>query len=299
MKIDNKKSLISTSAAYFELCKPNVMYLAILSAATGIILVPNVSISWYMFLFLMFLISIGAGSAGAFNMSLEKDIDMQMARTRKRPLPSSRVSKSGGLTFAFLMASISVILLWVCFNWLCAAGMLFTIVFYAYFYTLVLKKNTVYNIVIGGIPGAMPPLIGWSALTGNISFGIFSFFLIIFFWIPPHSWALALFKVKEYAKVSIPMMPVVKGRAYTIKQMILFTVPMVISSYLPYLTHLCSLFYTFIISGLNIIFCYILYKLYKDTNDLQKNKYEKMLFFYSINYLFIILIVAIIDQYVY
>jgi protoheme IX farnesyltransferase len=281
--------------SYYELCKPNVMYLAILSALTGMFLAPG-NISFLKGFFSIILISLGAGSAGAFNMYFEMEIDSLMQRTSKRPLPSWRLKKENALYFAIFLSLFSVFSLWFVANGLSAFLLALTISFYAFVYTLILKKRTIYNIVIGGIPGAIPPLIGWSVVMNSLSLSIFSLFLIIFFWIPPHSWALALFKIKEYKKVQIPMLPVVKGRNETIDQILIYSILLFFSSYLPVYFHLVSHFYILIASILNGFFLYFVFRLMQDRDDKLKNKYEKKLFFFSINYLFILLLWIICDR---
>lgn len=294
-KLSEKSSKLQIIKAYFELCKPNVMYLAIITAITGMFLAPS-DISIAKFLLTIIFVSMGAGAAGAFNMYFEMDIDAQMSRTSKRPLPSWRLKRNNALKFAYIMSALSVGLMALTINFLSSFLLLFTIVFYAYFYTLILKKNTVYNIVIGGIPGAIPPLIGWAAVENSLNMAIFSVFLIIFLWIPPHSWALALFKVKEYSKVNIPMLPVIKGRAHTINQIMVYSILMICSTYLPYFYRISGIFYVIVASILNIIFAYWVLKLYKTKENTQNHKNEKILFIFSINYLFVLFLSMIAEK---
>ena len=236
IKIKNDKEEIinfQTIKSYFELFKPGVMSLAIMSAIVGIILAPG-EINNFKLLWSLICIIFGAGASGAINMALEMNIDSQMTRTSKRPLPMNKINQKSALEFAIILGSTSVFFMALFVNALSAFLLFATIVFYGYFYTLVLKKRTIYNVVIGGIPGALPPVIGWTVVTNSLSIGAFTFFAIIFLWIPPHSWALALYKVKEYQKVNIPMMPVVKGRKYTVFQIIFYSILLIISTYIPY-----------------------------------------------------------------
>lgn len=289
----NKSNILLIIKSYFELCKPNVMYLAILSSIAGMFLAQN-QISLINSIFSVIFISVGAGSAGAFNMYFEADIDKLMYRTSKRPLPSWRIKKINGLYFAIITSIISILGLYFSSNILSAFLLFLTIVFYAFIYTLILKKRTIYNIVIGGIPGAIPPLIGSSVMDNSISLPAWSLFFIIFFWIPPHSWALALFKLDEYKKVNIPMLPVIKGRKNTSIQIIIYSFLLLISSYSLYFTGFLNFAYLILITILNIIFMYFAFKIY--FFETKNNIYEKKLFFFSINYLFLIFLYVIFEK---
>lgn len=284
--------------AYFELCKPRVMYLAILSAFIGMVLAYRtnpVEIDFVKSLWAILAIFMGAGSAGALNMYLEVEIDAQMSRTSKRPLPSWKVQRKHAFRFAFILGLFAVLFMYIFVNPLSALLLLSTIIFYVIFYTLLLKKNTIYNVVIGGVPGAIPPLIGWASVMNSLSWSIFSFFLIIFLWIPPHSWALALYRIEEYRKVKIPMMPVIKGRQYTIHQMVFYSILMIISSYLPFIFGLCGYLYLISCSILNLYFTYYMFKVYQNIEDKFNHRYDKILFIFSIKYLLILLIVALLN----
>jgi len=289
----NKSNILLIIKSYFELCKPNVMYLAILSSIAGMFLAQN-QISLINSIFSVIFISVGAGSAGAFNMYFEADIDKLMYRTSKRPLPSWRIKKINGLYFAIITSIISILGLYFSSNILSAFLLFLTIVFYAFIYTLILKKRTIYNIVIGGIPGAIPPLIGSSVMDNSISLPAWSLFFIIFFWIPPHSWALALFKLDEYKKVNIPMLPVIKGRKNTSIQIIIYSFLLLVSSYSLYFTGFLNFAYLILITILNIIFMYFAFKIY--FFETKNNIYEKKLFFFSINYLFLIFLYVIFEK---
>jgi protoheme IX farnesyltransferase len=283
--------------SYFELCKPNVMYLSILTAIAGLFAAPS-QILFLKAFFSIILISIGAGSAGAFNMYFESDIDSIMERTKKRPLPSWKIKKENALYFAIFSSVFSVFFLFIVSNLLSAFLLLLTIIFYAFIYTLILKKRTVYNIVIGGIPGAIPPLIGWAVVENSLSLSSFSLFLIIFLWIPPHSWSLALFKLEEYKKVNIPMLPVKKGIKKTNQQILVYSILLIISSYFPFFLKIVNLLYLPIITILNIFFMYFVLKIFFN-KDYTNHLYEKKLFFFSINYLFIIYIYIIFEKIAY
>ena len=286
----------STLKAYFELFKPGVMSLAIMSAIVGIIVAPG-HFSTLQLFWTVVCVTFGAASSGAINMCLEIEIDSKMTRTSKRPLPMQKINSKNALEFAMVLGFFSVFFMALFVNFLSAFLLLSTIVFYGYVYTLILKKKTIYNVVIGGIPGALPPLIGWVAVTNSISLNSMWFFLIIFLWIPPHSWALALYKVEEYRKVEVPMMPVIKGRRYTMYQIIFYSILLLISTYLPYFSGMSGLTYLFITSLANSFFIYYLMRMVQNIDDKVNHKFDKIFFIFSINYLFIIFIAAIFDHY--
>jgi len=297
--VQNKENFVvnfQTIKSYFELFKPGVMSLAIMSAVVGIILAPG-QINNFKLLWSLICIIFGAGASGAINMSLEMDIDSQMTRTSKRPLPMHKMHPHSALEFALVLGAFSVFFMAFFVNTLSALLLLSTIAFYGYFYTLILKKRTIYNVVIGGIPGALPPVIGWAAVTNSLSLGAFTFFFIIFLWIPPHSWALALYKVNEYKKVNIPMMPVVKGRRYTIFQIIFYSILLIFSTYTPYYFNSLGNIYLIITTLANSFLIYYSIKLIQNIDNKSSHKYDKLFFIFSINYLFIIFLAAIFDHY--
>lgn len=289
-------NFLTALKAYFELFKPGVMSLAIMSSVLGIILAPG-SISGFKLFWSILCIIFGAGASGAINMCLEIDIDSQMSRTSKRPLPMNKIDKNTGLEVAYMMAFFSVFFMAFFVNSLSAFLLFLTIFFYGYVYTVILKRKTIYNVVIGGIPGAIPPLIGWAAVTGSLSWASLSFFWIIFFWIPPHSWALALYKVKEYKKVSVPMMPVVKGRRYTIYQTAFYSILLIISTFLPCYFGLNGLLYLYVAVVCNAFLIYFMVRLISNIVDKESHKSEKLFFVFSINYLFILFLASMIDGY--
>jgi protoheme IX farnesyltransferase len=168
-------------------------------------------------------LAIGAGAAGAVNMWYDRDIDAVMTRTRTRPIPSGKVTPEAALDFAVVMMFLSVLMMAVTVNWLAAGILAFAQWFYAYFYTMVLKRRTAQNIVIGGLAGAFPPLIGWAAVTGHVAIEPVLYVLITFLWTPPHFWALALYAREDYARAGVPMLPVTKGDAYTRWSMLVYT----------------------------------------------------------------------------
>ena len=211
---------ISNMYDYFELMKPRVMSLVIFTTISGMYLAPS-QIHPVLSFFSILAIALGAGSAGAINQWIDKDIDKLMERTKKRPIPSGRVDSAEALTFSLVVSLISIIILGLSSNWFAAGLLFFTIFFYSVIYSIILKRKTPQNIVIGGAAGALPPVIGWVAMTGNISFFPIILFMLIFLWTPPHFWALALVKSEDYKKAGIPMMPNVVGQSSTKKSNII------------------------------------------------------------------------------
>lgn len=207
---------------FISLLKPRVMSLVMLTAVTGFVLAPG-SIHPFLAFVALAAIAVGAGASGALNMWYDADIDRLMARTARRPIPRGRITPEGALAFGLSLSILSVLTLGLVANWFAAAFLAFTIFFYAVVYTMWLKRSTTQNIVIGGAAGAFPPMVGWAVVTGGVSLESFVLFLIIFLWTPPHFWALALFKMQEYGKAGIPMLPNVAGRAATRRQIFAYS----------------------------------------------------------------------------
>lgn len=207
---------------YVQLLKPRVMSLVIFTAVTGLIVAPGAMHPLSAALALL-CIAVGAGAAGALNMALEGETDALMRRTRGRPVAAGRVRKGDAMTYGVVLSIFSVMLLGMAANWIAAGLLALTIVYYAGFYTLMLKRRTPQNIVIGGAAGALPPVIGWAAATGQAPWQAWLLFLIIFLWTPPHSWALALYSAGDYARAGIPMMPVARGAKSTRLQILLYS----------------------------------------------------------------------------
>ena len=193
---------------FVELLKPRVMSLVVFTALAGMILAPG-TLHPVLALLSLAAIAVGAGASGALNMVLDADIDALMSRTARRPLPSGRISPDDALAFGAILAAGSVMVLAFASNWLAAGLLALTILFYVVVYTVVLKRRTAQNIVIGGAAGALPPVVGWAAISGSVSLAPVVMFLIIFLWTPAHFWALAILKRDEYARAGVPMLPVV------------------------------------------------------------------------------------------
>lgn len=269
---------------YFMLMKPRVMSLVVFTAISGMLLAPGNIHPLIAFVSIL-CITIGAGSAAAINMWYDRDIDAIMKRTQKRPIVTGAVKADEALAFGIITGTMAVIMMAVSVNIISAALLAFTILYYIYIYTIWLKRTSVQNVVIGGVSGALPPIIGWASVTGNISWQAFSLFAIIFIWTPPHSWALALYRSDDYKNCNVPMMPVIKGVLYTKKQIMFYSILMFFISLWPYFLNISSHLYliTAIISGLT--FLYYAVNLFADT---EQNHVAKKLFWYSIFYLFII-----------
>ena len=276
---------------YIELMKPRVMSLVIFTTIVGIYLAPN-QIHPVLAMFSILAIALGAGSAGAINQWIDRDIDKVMLRTRNRPIPSGRVDPAEALTFSLVTSLISIIILGLSSNWFAAGLLFFTIFFYSVVYSIFLKRKTPQNIVIGGAAGSLPPVIGWSAMTGDITYLPVILFMIIFLWTPPHFWALALVKSDDYQKAGIPMMPNVVGEPSTKNQMFIYCFFVFICSVTPYLFGYSGLFYIISASLLGIIFLFLSLSLI----IFPKRKLEMQLFGYSIFYLFGIFFSLVIDK---
>jgi len=275
---------------YIKLMKPRVMSLVVFTSFSGMWLAPGIIHPFIGFV-AMLCITLGAGSSAAINMWYDRDIDAVMTRTRQRPIITGRVLPDEALSFGIIMAFFSVFFMAFCINMLAAGLLLFTILYYVIIYTIWLKRSSIQNIVVGGVAGALPPMIGWAAVTNEISFQSIILFLIIFTWTPPHSWALALFRLEDYKKCGVPMMPVIKGEYYTKKQIVIYSIIMVVVSLMPYYLGMSDAIYLVITLILDTIFLYYVASLFKDkpfNKNSENIKGAKNLFIYSIFYLFVV-----------
>jgi len=218
---------------YLALLKPRVMSLVIFTALVGLAIAPGHFHPVLAFTSLL-CIAVGAGASGALNMALESDIDALMSRTANRPIPRGRVTRQEALAFGLILSFFSVLTLGILVNWFAGALLAFTIFFYVVIYTMMLKRWTAQNIVIGGAAGALPPVVAWVAATGSIAVEPVLLFLVIFFWTPPHFWALALFRSDDYARAGVPMLPVVAGPDATRLQILLYTIVLVAVAVAPW-----------------------------------------------------------------
>jgi len=234
-------SLVDESVA---LAGAGLMSLVIFTAVIGLIVAPG-ALPLYNSVMAILCIAVGAGASGALNMWYDADIDTQMTRTKKRPLPRGVMAPGTALTFGFLLSVVSVWMLGLATNYVAAGLLAFTILFYVVIYTMWLKRRTPQNIVIGGAPGALPPMIGYAAVTGNITLDSTILFLIIFIWTPPHFWALALYKLSDYGRVGIPMMPNVAGPKSTRNQIFGYSIALAAVAAAPVITGLSGSIYAF------------------------------------------------------
>ena len=300
--IDNHEALaedgeMSEASArdYFELLKPRVMSLVVFTAFAGLVLAPG-HINPVLGLIAILCIAVGAGASGALNMWYDADIDAVMSRTAKRPIPAGRIAPSEALAFGLVLSGFSVVILGLAVNWLSAAILAFTIFFYAVVYTMWLKRSTPQNIVIGGAAGAFPPMIGWAAVTGGVSIESITLFLIIFLWTPAHFWALALFKMRDYGSVGVPMMPNVAGESSTKNQIIVYAVLTAFTAVAPMLTGLVGIGYGLFSTVLGLIFIYCSIAVRRMPDGDEKMVPAKKMFAYSIFYLFAIFSALIADH---
>lgn len=269
---------------YFALLKPRVMSLVVFTAAIGMLLPPSCLNIWQI-LIAITCIGIGAGSAGALNMWYDADIDAIMKRTKRRPIPSGKVKAQFALYFGLALAISSTIILGLATNWFAALFLAFTIFFYIIIYTILLKRNTPQNIVIGGAAGAFPPMVGYACATGDISWQSLSLFLLIFLWTPPHFWALSLFTITDYDAVAIPMLPNIKGVLITKKYILAYSVLLCISAFIPGCFFNGCFLYLIAAFILNFILLNLAYKLWLCKSDENSAQIAKKLFYFSLIYL--------------
>ncbi|MBO6783482.1 MAG: protoheme IX farnesyltransferase [Alphaproteobacteria bacterium] len=278
---------------YFRLLKPRVMTLVVFSGATALMIAPG-DIHPLIAIVAIFCIAIGSGAAGAINMWYERDIDAIMTRTANRPLPMGRIAPSDALGFAVVLSLLSVALMGLATNWVAAGILAVAILFYVFVYTVWLKRRTPQNIVIGGAAGAFPPMIGWAAVTGDVSLVSLSLFAIIFLWTPPHFWALALYRSGDYERAGVPMLPVVAGHAATRRQILYYTVAMLPVSLLPSLLGATGLTYAIGTALLGLAFVYYAWQTYREA-DGGDDRHARALFKYSICYLFLVFALLPVD----
>ena len=277
---------------FFQLMKPRVMSLVVLTALTGMIAAPG-AMHPALGVIAILCIAVGAGASGALNMWYDADIDARMARTAARPIPRGSVTTDEALTFGVIMSVFSVATLGVLVNWVSGALLAFTIAFYIFIYTMWLKRRTAQNIVIGGAAGALPPMVGWAAATGSISVESVLLFLIIFFWTPPHFWALALYRCRDYERVGVPMLPVVAGLAETRRQILIYSILLVPLGISPIFIGLGGIGYGVTATVLGAAFLYFAVDVWRTTEGRAADQSAKRLFAFSIFYLFALFVVIL------
>ncbi len=280
---------------YVQLLKPRVMSLVVFTSFVGLIVAPG-TIHPFLGFVAILAIAVGAGASGALNMWYDADIDGQMQRTAARPIPRGRVSASEALALGTVLSVFSVLVIWMATNWLAAVLLAVTIGFYLFIYTMWLKRLTPQNIVIGGAAGSFPPMIGWVAVTGSISLEAIVLFLIIFMWTPPHFWALALYRCRDYERVGVPMLPVVKGPDETRKQILIYSFILVVVSVLPSFIGLGGYLYLAVSGFAGAYFLYLAVEVFRVREGQIADAKAKRLFLYSIFYLFLLFTVLLVEH---
>jgi len=284
---------MSLIKSYYLLCKPNVVYMMLICAFVGMLLAEDSVSSISTICIALFGIALCSGSAAAINQVIDRKADAAMTRTDQRPLPQGELSAFHASCFAFVIGMLGALILYVFINTLTMVLTLASLIGYAFIYTVYLKRATPQNIVIGGLAGAAPPLLGWSSISNSIDPYALLLVLIIFVWTPPHFWALAIYRKDEYAKESIPMLPVTHGVAFTKLQIVLYTIILFIVSILPYVVLMSGEIYLVSSVILSSMFLYYSIKLYFSNDDSVAMK----TFNFSIYYIFLIFIALLADHY--
>ena len=280
--------------SYYQLCKPNVVYMMLICAFVGMLLAEQ-TVSSYSYLFIALTgIALCAASPAAINQVVDREADASMTRTDQRPLPKGDLSVMHASIFAFVIGLLGALILYFYVNLLTMILTIGSLIGYAFLYTVYLKRATPLNIVIGGLAGAAPPLLGWSSVSNTIDPYALLLVLIIFVWTPPHFWALAIYRKDEYAKESIPMMPVTHGVAFTKLQIVLYTIILFIVSVLPYVVLMSGIIYLVSALVLSTLFLYYSVNLfYSDDDQDAMNTFQ-----YSIYYIFLIFLALLADHYI-
>lgn len=277
---------------YFALLKPRVMSLVVFTGFAGMWVAPGaMQMHPFLMVIAMLCLAVNAGAAGAINMWYDRDIDRVMKRTRGRPIPMGRVDAGEALAFGIILSVFSVMVMGLALNWIAAGILAFANFFYVVIYTMWLKRSTPQNIVIGGAAGAFPPMVGWAAVTGDVTMASLVLFAIIFFWTPPHFWALSLFANEDYKRANIPMMPVVAGVRATKIQMVIYTLILFPITLMPYALGFAGMMYAGVAAVLSGFFIVTAFKVLS-TDDL---KPARLMFSYSVFYLFALFLAVMID----
>ena len=284
----------STIKNYYELCKPNVVLMMLITALVGSLLASKTLAPFSLIAFAMLGIGLCASSAAAINQIIDRKVDANMNRTENRPIPQGEISPVNASIFAFILGSFGAAILVIYVNTLTALLTLASLIGYAFVYTVYLKRATPQNIVIGGLAGAAPPLLGWTAITNSIDPNSLLLVLIIFAWTPPHFWALAIHRKDDYAKENIPMLPVTHGVQFTKLQIILYTIILILVSLLPFVVMMSGILYLISALILGGIFLYYAFRLYFDEDNAQAFP----TFVYSIYYIFLIFAALLFDHYI-
>ncbi len=288
---DNDSLHVPSVADFWSLLKPRVMSLVIFTGFAGMYLAPGETHP-LVFVISLFAIAAGAGASGAINQWYDRDIDAVMVRTRSRPIPAGLIEPAEALTMGLVISAMSVLVLGLAANWLAAGLLAFTIFFYGVVYTIWLKRRTPQNIVIGGAAGALPPVIGWAAVTGNLAIEPLVLFAVIFIWTPPHFWALALFRNEDYTRANVPMLPVVAGEMETRRQILIYAVLLAPLGGAPWLIGMASVFYGGLAFAAGALFIFLSWQLFRSNN----HAVAKRLFGFSILYLFVLFMALVADR---
>lgn len=281
----------SSITDYYQLLKPRVMSLVVFTGVCGIVLAPA-TIHPFLAILTVLCIALGSGASGAINMWYDRDIDLVMERTKNRPIPAGRVDPNEALGFGVIMAIVSVVILSLATNFVAGGLLLAAILFYVFIYTIWLKRRTPQNIVIGGAAGAFPPMIGWAAVTGDVTIVPIALFAIIFFWTPPHFWALSLLIKDDYKNAAVPMLPVVSGVRVTKINIIAYSLVLLPITLIPYFVGFSGKAYLAIAAMLGIYFIFLSFRIWGD----ESNKMARKTFLFSIFYLFALFLALVIDR---
>src|SRR5437868_4268730 len=296
LELSNPAALPADWRDFVALTKPRVMSLVVFSGLAGLLVAP-VQLPPVLGFTAILCIALAAGACGALNQWYEVDIDAKMRRTARRPLPAGRMDRQSALHFGVGLSGFSVLLMGLATNWLAAALLAVSILFYVIVYTVWLKPRTAQNIVIGGAAGAFPPLIGWVAVTGHVATFPLLLFAIIFLWTPPHFWALSLFVRSDYAAAGIPMLPVVAGFESTRRQILLYSLPMAATAVAPWLLGLAGPVYGVCAAVLSFVFLVLAARVAASrATEPAAMDAEKHLFAYSVFYLFALFAVLVADR---
>ena len=281
---------------YIELLKPRVMSLVTFSGLAGLIAAPG-DIHPVIAFTAILCIAVAAGASGAINMWYDRDIDAVMQRTRRRPIPDGRVDPGEALAFGVVLSAAAVVLMGLAVNWVAAAILGFASLFYVFVYTVWLKRRTPQNIVIGGAAGAFPPMIGWAAVTGDVTLAPIVLFLLIFMWTPPHFWALALFRNDDYRRAGVPMLPVVAGERETKRQMLVYTLLLLPIALAPWFLGIAGVAYLAGAVVLGVLFVVCAVRVWFEPGGPDApHRAAKQMFAFSILHLFLLFALLIADN---
>ena len=287
-------SRVTTVGDFFALLKPRVMSLVVFTGLAGIIVAPGHVHPLTAFTALL-CIALAAGASGALNMAYDSDIDGVMTRTATRPIPMGHIVREDAMAFGWTLSAFSVATMWLFVNWLAASLLAFTVFFYVVVYTLWLKRRTSQNIVIGGLAGALPPAIGWAAVTGNLSLAPLVLVAIIFMWTPPHFWALSLWRCADYAKAGVPMLPVVRGKAVTRRHILAYSLILAPLGVVPAFIGLGGMLYLVTSASMGFWMLLEAFATWRERDEV-KEPAAKRLFAVSLLYIFVPFAALIVER---